>query len=341
MAAFSTLAAVAIGGAGAIGAVSASNAQRSAARSAANASQRATDESIQFLREGRDIAERELRPFASAGVDALAEIRELLGLPAQAPSQQDLRRSDEQLRAAYPELAQAYDAWGSAFDSPNGQGYGGSFAAFVSEREGAEALFNPAPEVDENAPTGWQASYQSRLLDDAAASFEASPWNQFNQQATADAVDNLDARYGASGLMLSGQAVRARAEIAARLKGEAFDRHYTQQAGAKADYLSSLYALAGSGQNAASGIATGGANFANGAVQALSNNAANQANAYMARAAGQQQMMSDLLGFGGWALGQGDWGRPQPTTTTTGGGGGHGGVGGGAPRPVSPMWPGG
>lgn len=321
MAAFSTIAATAIGAAGVAASVSASKNAKKATQSAAQASQDATDASLQIAREARDATTRELRPYASAGTDALAIIRQMLGLGAE-PSditKQVLAGQGAQVQQQQQDQGFAFTP-GDLAMPPNGFGGGGitleQWRQMLQQRAQQQqqpgAITNQAAPNDPAdatpatpaTPTGYAGSVFSNLVDDAKATFEDSPWWQFAQEETGRAVDDLDARYGASGLLLSGQGVRARAEIAARLKGEAFDKHYNQRAGAMSDYLSALFGLTDGGRQAASGIGSGGANFANTATQALTNNALIRGNTAIAGAEAANQGTADALGFGGWALGQ-------------------------------------
>jgi len=305
-----------------------------AAKTAADASQKATDESIQLQREAVTRAEDQLSPYASAGVDALAAIRGMIGLPAgggaqaggafagnagatAATSGPDWQRYlDDNPDVMAEAVEEKWDPleYAQWHHQTYGRGEGrqvhqvGATQAMTTQPAPTSETPSPQtgapPAAQPAAPTsGYQASVFANMMPEAQASFESSPWWEFAQTATDKAINDLDTRYGASGLLLSGGAVRARAEIAARLKGESFEKHYNQQAGAKSDYLSSLYALASGGQQAASGIASGGQTFANNVGNLLTNNAQVKGNAAVQGANGQNQALSDAVGFGGWALG--------------------------------------
>lgn len=357
MAALSTIAATAIGAAGVGASIHAANQGRSAARTAANASQQATDATLDIARDARDATTRELRPFASAGTDALSVIRQMLGLgsepsaltqqvlsgqPGRAPGSPDF----EAYVRNNPDLLEAYQQGTSQIGGAHtgmtmeefgrqhwmgGQGWGGrNEGRTLPVFGGAQPTTQPAPNPNADViavegggqnpaggqPTGFEGSVFSRLVDDAAATFESSPWWQFAQQATSDAVNDLDSRYGASGLLLSGQGLRARAEIAARLRGDAFNQHYNQRTGALSDYMSALMGLTETGFRAASGIGSGGQQFAQTAGNALTNNAMVRGNTAIAGAQAQNQGMADALGFGGWALGQVLNRPPAPQSST-------------------------
>lgn len=169
------------------------------------------------------------------------------------------------------------------------------------------------------AAQGFEGSAFGTMVKDAQATFEDSPWWAFAQEESGRAIDDLDAKYGASGTMLSGQAVRARAEIAARLKSGAFDRHLGERQGGFTDYIQTLAGQQGLGFQATSGIASAGQNFANNASNLALTGAEGRAASIQAGAQATQQAWNDGLGFAGWGLGQimNRPGQTTPTATTT------------------------
>ena len=154
------------------------------------------------------------------------------------------------------------------------------------------------------AAAGFEATPFGTMAQDAQATFENSPWNSIANDEIDTAIGNLDGKYGASGLMLSGGALRARAEIASRLRGENFDKHYAARSGNFADFFNALDGTRATGMTAASGIGNAGANFADAAGSARVGAANTSANAAVAAAGARQQGVSDAVGFGGYALGQ-------------------------------------
>jgi hypothetical protein len=204
-----------------------------------------------------------------------------------------------------------YNPGGSVFAAPQATGTAAAPAPTAPapiDMSGREAPMNSglsvfAPRQTNPAAAGFNASPFGTMADDAAATFEQSPWYAIASREAGRAVGDLDARYGASGMMLSGQATRARAELMNDMIGGAFDRHYAARAGNFSDYADTLSALAGQGFSASSGIASAGQNFANNASSLLASGAQARGNAAIAAGQARQQGASDLLGFAGFGLG--------------------------------------
>lgn len=153
------------------------------------------------------------------------------------------------------------------------------------------------------AAAGFESSPFGTMVRDAANTFESSPFMQIANDEIDAAISNLDGRYGASGLILSGGATRARAEIAAQIRGDLFNQHLGARTANFADYFGALTNANNTGFQAASGVASGGQAFANAASNAVQNNAAAQSNAAIAAAGARADGVNSAVGFGGWALG--------------------------------------
>lgn len=151
--------------------------------------------------------------------------------------------------------------------------------------------------------SSYEASPFGTMEHDAQATFEDSPWWSIANDEIDEQIGNLDTKYGASGLLLSGGALRARGEVASRLKGDAFDKHYAARTGGFSDYYNALTDTRDTGFQAASGIGNAGTNFATTAGGAKIGAANASANAAVAAAGARQQGVADAAGFLGQGVG--------------------------------------
>lgn len=257
--------------------------------------------------------------------DAQAYLARYPDLAAEAARQASNRKS------AFYQNPEAYAAW---HWQSMGQREGRTFGADPVQPQ-PEAQVQTAPQTmpQPTAPaysgvatntnpgaSGFEASPFGTMVQDAGATFESSPFYKIADDEIGKAIDSLDAKYGASGLLLSGGALRARGETMAGIRGDLFNQHLAARTTNFGDYFGALTNTSNSGLTAASGIASGGQNFANAASNAVQNNAANQQSAAVAAANTRQQGTADALGFGGWALGNLLNSNKTPATPKTTGG---------------------
>lgn len=264
-------------GVGAAGTIAASNAQSKAAKSAANASQQATDASIAEQRRQFDIAQQNQQPWLNTGTAALGQLASLYGLSTGANPQVGTGQgsfNEQGYLLANPDVA-ASIAQG---------GFGGSALNHYNEygrAEGRQGGYATTGQVGAatSTPSGMDA-------------FFASPDYQFrlNEQNR-----NLTARNAALGIQDSGAAQKAALQYSGSLASGEFN-----------NYANRLAALAGVGQSAANTSAQLGQNFANSFGNLQTQNAQNLGSSYMQQGQNTANMWGNLANIGSSALGY--WG---------------------------------
>lgn len=327
---------------GAGASIAASNTSAKAIDKAASAARADTAAGLEAGKDAQAIAAAEMAPYANRGAQANDAIARMLGLGAETTRAAARPGGASYAAASGVSEAQAYfnrypDVAAEAqrqATNPKSQFYGNAeaYAQFhfdtYGRGEGRDWGYDPEPAQDVEATTqqapnqpaqpgysgvatntnpaaaGFESSPFGTMEQDAAATFESSPWWSIANDEIEKSIGDLDSRYGASGLLLSGGATRARAEIAAGMRGDLFGKHLDTRESNFADYFGGLQNLQGTGFQAASGVASGGANFATLAANAATNNAANRINAAGASADARQQGVSDATGFAGWSLSQ-------------------------------------
>ena len=259
-------------GVGAAGTVAASNAQSKAAKSAANASQQATDASIAEQRRQFDIAQQNQQPWLNTGNAALSELAGLYGLSTTGGA----NRSTYQYLRANPNVAEAIN---------NGY-YGGPSdlnAAVNWDRNEYGAVRNQPGTTTGGATGGTSASMSP---------FFASPDYQFRQN---EQMRALNARNASLGIQDSGAAQKAAIQYSGNLASGEFN-----------NYANRLASLAGVGQTAANQSAQLGQNFANNFANLQTQNAQNLGSSYMQQGQNTANMWGNLANIGSSALGY--WG---------------------------------
>ena len=264
-------------GVGAAGTISASNAQSKAAKSAANASQAATDASIAEQRRQFDIAQQNQQPWLTTGTSALNQLASLYGLQTSVQPQVGAGQGvfdERSYLLANPDVA-ASIAQG---------GFGGSALNHYNEygrAEGRQGGYAAPAQVGTATPTpsGMDAFFQS-------------PDYQFrlNEQNR-----NLTARNAALGIQDSGAAQKAALQYSGNLASGEFN-----------NYANRLASLAGVGQTAANTSAQLGQNFANNFGNLQTQNAQNLGSSYMQQGQNTANMWGNLANIGSSALGY--WG---------------------------------
>lgn len=264
-------------GVGAAGTVAASNAQSKAAKSAANASQQATDASIAEQRRQFDIAQQNQQPWLTTGTSALNQLASLYGLQTSVAPQVGTGQgafNEQGYLLANPDVA-ASIAQG---------GFGGSALNHYNEygrMEGRQGGYAAPAQVGSATPTpsGMDAFFQS-------------PDYQFrlNEQNR-----NLTARNAALGIQDSGAAQKAALQYSGQLASGEFN-----------NYANRLASLAGVGQTAANTTANLGQNFANNFANLQTQNAQNLGSSYMQQGQNTANMWGNLANIGSSALGY--WG---------------------------------
>lgn len=264
-------------GVGAAGTVAASNAQSKAAKSAANASQQATDASIAEQRRQFDIAQQNQQPWLTTGTSALNQLASLYGLQTSAQPQAGAGQGvfdERSYLLANPDVA-ASIAQG---------GFGGSALNHYNEygrAEGRQGGYAAPAQVGTATPTpsGMDAFFQS-------------PDYQFrlNEQNR-----NLTARNAALGIQDSGAAQKAALQYSGQLASGEFN-----------NYANRLASLAGVGQTAANTSAQLGQNFANNFGNLQTQNAQNLGSSYIQQGQNTANMWGNLANIGSSALGY--WG---------------------------------
>lgn len=181
-------------GVGAAGAVASSRAQSGAARSAANASQQATDATIAEQRRQYDLSRADQQPWLTTGTSALGQLASLYGLNGGTNQGQDWTSYVNN----NPDILQAYNE-GRLGDTSISE------AGRIHYRDGGQAEGRAAPAA-------------INPMD----SFVASPDYQFRQNEQARA---LTARNAALGIQDSGAAQRSAMQLSGNLASGEFNNY--------------------------------------------------------------------------------------------------------------------
>ena len=265
-------------GVGAAGTVAASNAQSKAAKSAANASQQATDASIAEQRRQFDIAQQNQQPWLNTGQSALTELAGLYGLSTGGGA----NRSTYDFLQANPNVKASIDS--GNFGGPGN--YDSAVNWFKNEWGNAPDVNNP------NVGTGQYGQATGVGADGSLSPFFASPDYQIRQNEQARA---LTARNASLGIQDSGAAQKAALQYSGNLASGEFN-----------NYANRLASLAGVGQTAANTSAQLGQNFANNFGNLQTQNAQNLGSSYMQQGQNTANMWGNLANIGSSALGY--WG---------------------------------
>lgn len=272
-------------GVGASGTIAASNAQSKAAKSAANASQQATDASIAEQRRQFDIAQQNQQPWLNTGQSALSELAGLYGLSTGGGA----NASTYAYLQANPQVKADIDAgyFGGSGDynsavNWNRNEYGGAMQNTGRITAGG---YGGAQQV---GVTGAPSNSASGNL----APFFASPDYQFRQS---EQMRALNARNASLGIQDSGAAQKAAIQYSGNLASGEFN-----------NYANRLASLAGVGQTAANTSAQLGQNFANNFGNLQTQNAQNLGSSYMQQGQNTANMWGNLANIGSSALGY--WG---------------------------------
>ena len=272
-------------GVGAAGTVAASNAQSKAAKSAANASQQATDASIAEQRRQFDIAQQNQLPYRNVGNSALTELAGLYGLSTGGGA----NRSTYDFLQANPDVKTSIDA-----------GYFGGSGNYDSAVNWFKNEYGNAPNV--NNPTVGTGQYGQATGVGSGGSlspFFASPDYQFRQN---EQMRALTARNASLGIQDSGAAQKAAIQYSGNLASGEFN-----------NYANRLASLAGVGQTAANQSAQLGQNFANNFANLQTQNAQNLGSSYATQGANSANMWGNLAGIGSGLVNKYPFGGTSPT----------------------------
>lgn len=261
-------------GVGAAGTIAASNAQSKAAKSAANASQAATDASIAEQRRQFDIAQQNQQPWLNVGTGALGQLASLYGLSTGVSPQVGTGQgsfNEQGYLLANPDVA-ASIAQG---------GFGGSALNHYNQygrNENRQGGYATTGQVGAATPTpsGMDA-------------FFTSPDYQFRQNEQTRA---LTARNAMLGIQDSGAAQKSALQYSGNLASGEFN-----------NYANRLASLAGVGQSAANQSAQLGQNFANNFGNLQTQNAQNLGSSYMQQGQNTANIWGNLANIGSGALG--------------------------------------
>lgn len=279
--AIGTAAAIGLGVVGIGSAVSASS-NRSAARTAANASQAATAASVGLQRDIYNQNRQTMQPFVQRGNAAGETINALLGLggaPMQAQPQPNAMSQFSgfdpgQQFPFMPEGAFPNQRFSSAIPA----------AARYGVADGQAGLGTPFAANPQGGQTAREAA------DNAFDIFRNSTGYRFRVDEGTDAVNS---GFAGSGLLQSGDALRALDDYRQGMASAEFG-----------NFMGLLGQQQAVGAGSASSLAGVGQNFASNAGNLIMNNAGNQANAAIARA--QNNPFANLFGtVGGGLLGYG------------------------------------
>lgn len=266
-------------GVGAAGAVASSRAQSGAARSAANASQQATDATIAEQRRQYDLSRADQQPWLQTGQSALSQLAGMYGLGSGGGA----NSSTYAFLQANP---QARDAINNGYFGGNGD-LNSAVNWYQNEYGGAA---NPVTAGGAAGSTGTTGNAPGVTAGGANMSgFFASPDYQFRQNEQARA---LTARNAMLGIQDSGAAQRSAMQLSGNLASGEFQ-----------NYTNRLASLAGVGQTAANNTAQLGQNYANSVGTALGNNAQNLSSSYATQGAANGQLYGQLGGIASGLVG--------------------------------------
>ena len=287
--AIGTAAAIGIGLAGVGSAVSAS-ANRSAANRAAQTSEQGTAQSLALQRESRDMALQRLDPFIPGGVAATNTINALLGIGGQAP-QFGGGQPVSQAASQFTGGRSAAEMWGLGEGlNPFGQDLqiNPEVMPWMAGQMGGGAFFAQNPDAPMQVQMPAQGAQQAARS--AFDTFRNSTGYQFRVN---EAQNALNSGFAGSGLLQSGAALRGLDELRQNMASAEFG-----------NFMAYLGQQQNVGLGAASATAGVGQNFAANAGNLVMQNAANQANAQIARA--QNNPFANALGtLGGATFGFG------------------------------------
>jgi hypothetical protein len=273
------------------GALLANRSNNSAQRSAANASQQATDTATAEQRRQYDLSRGDNAPWLQAGGSALAQLSRLYGLGgAQTDQQRPNGPTGSGLLGTGGTSSGGYQMPYTIGGSGSGNVSGLEVQAVPAFGDGREVLPGESggpqtlPFAPGAAPTG--AAGMPGQYD----TFWQSPDYNFRQQEQARA---LTARNAALGIQDSGAAQRSAMQYSGNLASSEYN-----------NYANRLAALAGVGQTAAAQNQQLGQNYA-GAVGGLAmNNADNLASSYRAGGQNNANLWGSLAGIGSGYIGQ-------------------------------------
>ena len=320
MAALSTaIIAASVVGAGA--AVYSGSQNAKAIKNAANQSQQASNQALQFQREARDQAKQVLSKYAVEGNAARGRQSAFLGLNqpsaggqqysgAMGSTQPDFAayvRNNPDLAAEFskPQVAAQFGGDPAAYGQWHSQNFAGEGRAVPTSGMGQPGAPDPTATPAETQEQAW-------------AAFEASPWGKIGTMEANNARDAFIASAGAQGSSLSGRTARGMAEVSEEAKLRNFGGYY-----------GALGQVTDRGYSADTGIASGGQTFANNASNITQQAGQNAADFSIAKGQNQANTAGDLASWIGWGVGQ------MPTGGTAGGtmyGGGAGASSAGRPR---------
>lgn len=263
-------------GIGAVGSIASSRAQTSAARSAANASQQATDATIAEQQRQYDLSRADQQPWLQTGQSALSQLAGLYGLGSGGGA----NSSTYAFLQANPQAREAIN--NGYFGGPGDLNSAVNW--YQNEYGGAS---NPATTGGQAGATGVAPGVTAGGAN--LSSFFASPDYQFRQDEQNRA---LTARNASLGIQDSGAAQKAALKYSGNLASGEFN-----------NYANRLASLAGVGQSAANNTAQLGQGYANAVGNALGNNAQNLASSYATQGAANGQLYGQLGGMASGLVG--------------------------------------
>jgi hypothetical protein len=270
-----------------------------------NAQNQATQQNLMglnYAREARDHAQRILSKYSAEGDAARGRMNAFLGIKPTASGFYAGAMGEAGGASGGPD----YEAYvnrdpglSSEWAKPHVQAqFGGDKAAFGDyhwNTFGQKEQWSPPPvRGAEQAPAAASDPTQvpSETQEEAWETYEASPWGKIGTMEAGKARDDFLSLAGAQGASLSGRTARGMAEVAEESKLRNFER-----------YFGALGGVADTGFNADTGIASGGQQFANTAVNVMGSNARIAADAAMAKGQNQANTMDDLASWIGWGVG--------------------------------------
>ncbi len=279
----------------------------------------ANAQALQFQREGRDIAEGELRPYVNDGDAARGMIMSHLGLGGRTPATPTRSSALGGRRTStgpdfgayvdkYPDLSSAYTGLSGkdqryirnrGYDTDgDGSISKAEFGSFTYNEHGPRALPTTAPAAPTAAtkPTPTPAQTPEQAQESAWESYLGTPYAKIGRFEADQAKDDFLALAGSQGSSLSGRTARGMAEVGE----EAALRNFYAYQGA-------LGGVADTGFSASSGIASAGQNFANNAANTAAATGAAVAQGEANRASAWRSALGDAAGWAGWAAGNINW----------------------------------
>lgn len=272
------------------------SASAKAAKKAGQQTQQASQDAIKLQQQQYANAFQILSKYGAQGDWARNQIAAFMGAPQMRPrsTNPNAPQSGPDY-AAYvrnnPDLAAEFAKPGVA------QQFGGDIAKYGVYHYNQFHDHGEPPQAGGQTDPGARpgdADYKTpdQLREEAWGNYTKSPYATIARTNADTAKKDFTSAAGAQGSALSGRTARGLAEVGNQMEQQGFG-----------SYMTGLSALADTGFQADSGIASGGQTYANNAGNIMMNAAGQQGQAWMAQADAWNSALGDAAGWAGYAAG--------------------------------------